>query len=132
MYVVSCLYDLYDHHGNLIRLDLGVKNLWNMVNLSMYCVHLRILCNFRTTWDISMMSWLRLQNFHRNFSMLSFNIFSSYANILFWNIAMFIDKLFGISKRLLSFTGYRHVVTFNFLKVYLLKKKLIDEAICHF
>ena len=35
----------------------------------------------------------------------------------------FTDKLFGISKRLLSFTGYRHVVTFNFLKVYLLKKK---------
>ena len=39
----------------------------------------------------------------------------------------FADKLFGILKRLHSFTGYRHVVTFATFSKYTFLKKEVDS-----
>ena len=52
------------------------------------------------------------------------SIVLTHAQMAYFQIWLdFTEKLFGILKQLLSFTGYRHVVAFNFLKVYLLEKR---------
>ena len=61
------------------------------------------------------------------------SIVLAHAQMAYFQIWLdFTEKLFGILKQLLSFTGYRHVVAFNFLKVYLLEKRINWEAIFNF
>ena len=137
MYIVPCL---YDHHGNLICIHLRSKTFGTWL-IYQCIVYVFVFFAIPEPLEVfNSLDWFLYDNGLRHERVkwrfgsdykISVGTFSGYPSIVLAHAEMayfqiwldFTEKLFGILKQLLSFTGYRHVVAFNSLKEYLLEKR---------